>query len=87
MQTRPLCRADLRVHVGRAGESSPANAKRSEVIGLRHSSSIAEGRTGSFKEHQLWKSIKTRSFFSKALPAGARITRPLGKAWAQPRLR
>ena len=32
---------------GRAGVSSPASAKRSEVIGIRHSSSIAEGRTGS----------------------------------------
>ena len=44
-----LCRAELRVrvqNVGRAGESSPASAKRSEVIGLRDSSSIAEGRTG-----------------------------------------
>ena len=45
----PYC-ADLRVRVqdvGRAGESSPASAKRSEVIGLRDSPSIAEGRTGS----------------------------------------
>ena len=45
-----LCRAELRVHAwneGRAGESSPASAKRSEVIGLQDSSSIAEGRTGS----------------------------------------
>ena len=45
-----LCRAELRVLVRdmeRAGESSPASAKQSEVIGLRHSSSIAEGRTGS----------------------------------------
>ena len=45
-----LCRAELRVRVrdvGRAGESSPASAKRSEVIGLRDSPSIAEGRTGS----------------------------------------
>ena len=45
-----LCHAELRVHVrnvARAGESSPASAKRSEVIGFWHSSSIAEGRTGS----------------------------------------
>ena len=32
---------------GRAGESSPASTERSEVIGLRYSPSIAEGRTGS----------------------------------------
>ena len=37
----------------RAGESSPASAKRSEVIGLQDSSSSAEGRMGSYKEHQL----------------------------------
>ena len=51
-----LCCAELRVrvrNVGRAGESSPASAKRSEVIGLRDSSSIAEGWTGSEREHQL----------------------------------
>ena len=45
-----LCHAELRVRVrdvGRAGESSPASAERSEVIGLRDSPSIAEGRTGS----------------------------------------
>ena len=45
-----LCHAELRVRVrdvGRAGESSPASTKRSEVIGLRDSPSIAEGRTGS----------------------------------------
>ena len=44
------CRTDLRVRVrdvGRAGESSPASIERSEVIGLRDSLSIAEGRTGS----------------------------------------
>jgi len=35
---------------GRAGENSPASAKRSEVIGLQNSSSSAEGRTGSYKE-------------------------------------
>ena len=45
-----LCRVELRVRVrdvGKAGESSPASAKRSKVIGLRDSPSIAEGRTGS----------------------------------------
>ena len=35
------------------GESSPASARRSEVIGLQDSPSIAEGRTVSYKEHQL----------------------------------
>ena len=42
--------AELRIHVrdvGRAGGSSPASTERSEVIGLRDSPSIAEGRTGS----------------------------------------
>ena len=52
LEARPslLCRAELCVRardVERAGESSPASAKRSKVIGLRDSPSIAEGRTGS----------------------------------------
>ena len=54
--TKPLCRAELRARVRDvegAGENSPASAKWSEVIGPQDSSSIAEGRTGSYKEHQL----------------------------------
>ena len=50
------CRAELRARVRDvegAGESAPTSAKRSEVIGPRDSSGIAEGRTGSYKEHQL----------------------------------
>ena len=51
-----LCRTQLHARVRdveRAGESSPASAKRSEVIGLWHSSSITEGWTGSYREHKL----------------------------------
>ena len=56
-----LYRADLRVRVERAGESSPASAKRSEVIRLRHSSSIAEGWTGSYRASTLREQRPVRS--------------------------
>ena len=51
-----LCCAELRIRVWdveRAGESSPASTERSEVNGPRDSPRIAEGRMGSYKEHQL----------------------------------